>query len=395
LKKICCFVWMAALFLCLLTGCSAKAPVDAPIDIPEVPAEAHQHVPEAGWAQDAKDHWQYCACGEQLNTAAHTFTDGRCDTCNCEVWDMGDIVNIVVWDDFGNVLSVTDVDTEGNVLSFSSYEYIYDENGNVLEEKYFFNDILMSLREYRVIDGSSYVLRDTGYNDDGTTSVNEYNEQQSLIRYASMAEDGTLLYEAVYGYTLNAAGEEYLVTETTTDYAAEVTYVSEYNEYGDQTKVLTYDLAGDLQEERRFEREYDSEGQRLREKTYVNNMLVQEIPEYKTFEDENSSMRFPASMTEYFEDGSKLVSLFNDRGDLEAETTYDAAGKVVKENRSEYEYNEDGCIRHRHYENGRLVLDTEYSMDEEGFLYPSKVTEYDENGNKTVQEYASGEAAFG
>lgn len=224
--------------------------------------------------------------------------------------------------------------------------------------------------------------------DEGEAYVNTYDEQGNLIRYTYYGADGSAVTEIVSEYATDAEGNYYEKKSTEYDYASSAIYISEYNEYEDQTARTVTDLDGNVQQKDRFDREYNADGDPVWEKSYTNDVLVQEIPSYKTYTDGEYSMRFPASVIDYYEDGSKLVTEYNDQGEVDKETSYKADGTVETALHYVYEYDAEGNRKRiQTYEGEQLVKDEEYAVSADGWSYMAKETEYHKDGTKTVREY--------
>jgi hypothetical protein len=104
---------------------------------------------------------------------------------------------------------------------------------------------------------------------------------------------------------------------------------------------------------------------------------------------------YEKTCTNYYEDGSRDVSEYNENYDLLQCVTYDADGNVVLTVRSEFGYNENGMvIWEKTYENDRLTAEENYYFEEiitdsyyEVIHYMINSTEYFEDGSKMVGEY--------
>lgn len=224
--------------------------------------------------------------------------------------------------------------------------------------------------------------------DDGEAYVNTYDEESNLIRYTCYDTDGKVVHEIFTEYATDAEGNSYEKKSTEYDYANSSIYISEYNEYEDLTARTITDLDGTVQQKDRYDREYSADGKPMWEKSYTNDVLVQEITGYKTYTDGDYSMRFPESVIDYFEDGSKLVTEYNDQGEVGKETSYNADGTVETALHYVYEYDAEGNRKRiQTYEGERLYLDSEYAISADGWSYMAKETEYHEDGSKTIREY--------
>ena len=232
--------------------------------------------------------------------------------------------------------------------------------------------------------------------DEGEAYVNTYDEQDNLIRYTYFGADGSVISEIFTEYATDAEGNYYEKKSTEYDYANSSIYIGEYNEYEDQTARTITDLDGNVQQKDRFEREYNDDGKAIWEKFYTDDVLVMEITGYKTYTDGEYSVRFPESVIEYYEDGSKLVTEYNDQGEVGKETTYKADGTVEAALNYVYEYDADGNYKHiKTYEGEQLVKDAEYAISADGWSYMAKETEYHTDGTKTVREYNENDELIG
>lgn len=282
-------------------------------------------------------------------------------------------------------LPVTDTQPEHIHTATGGWERNAKEHWQVCEDGEKLNTAAHTLDEESICTVCRSMV-DTS--EDGEAYVNTYDEQNNLIRYTCYGADGNAVTEIFTEYATDAEGNYYEKKSTEYDYANSVVYIGEYNEYEDQTARTVTDLDGNVLQKDRFEREYNSDGEPMWEKTYTNDILVQEITGYKTYTDGDYSMRFPASVIEYNEDGSKLVTEYNDQGEVGKETSYKADGTVETALHYVYEYDAEGNRKRiQTYEGERLVKDAEYAISADGWSYMAKETEYHEDGTKTVREY--------
>lgn len=224
--------------------------------------------------------------------------------------------------------------------------------------------------------------------DDGKASVSDYDEHGDQIRHTYYAADGTKISETFTEYATDADGNCYEVKSTEYQYIYGKVYIGEYNEYGDQTARTISDLDGNVEHTDRFEREYNDEGEPIWLKVYANDVLVQEVTGFKTYVDEDSYMRFPEAVIDYWEDGTRIVTAYRDDGEVATETYYKADGTVEKEITYIYESDSEGNRTSiKAYESEHLIKESEYALDEYGWSYKAKETEYYEDGSKTVYEY--------
>lgn len=88
--------------------------------------------------------------------------------------------------------------------------------------------------------------------------------------------------------------------------------------------------------------------------------------------------------------GDKTVLMFKDDfGNWTTRITYNADGTVV-EDFAEYLYDsKQNVVSIKITLNGKLTSEAEYGVDEEGYNYEKKVTEYLEDGTKVTYEYSN------
>lgn len=366
------------LALAVCSGCSAKE-------------TSHVHSATGEWDRNAQEHWHICACGEKLDISAHTLDDTMvCTVCGSEIWDLGDgLFDVHTYDETGEILRSTSYDANGNVISESRHIYEYDADGNKVSGKYYENDVLLQLDEFSTTeDGENYLTKGTSYQEDGSSFVNEYDEQNHVTATYAYDADGTLFYEVHTEYAYTEDGTCYESKSTEKDPVANSILVAEYNEYGDLVNRTMTDADGRVTLDERYEREYDDDQNILWEKTYSGDMLTHEIVSYATSSDDSGEWRYPEKTIEYHEDGTKIVSVYGDNTEVATETYYKANGSVDYELTYQYETDNDGNWSSiKVYEGNRLISDASYAMSADGWSYKSQVTEYHEDGSSTVSKY--------
>lgn len=222
-------------------------------------------------------------------------------------------------------------------------------------------------------DGSAYVynynekgdiIRDSGYDAEGLREYDqtfdyEYDAQGNMLVSKQYADD--ILAEEI-SYAVNASGEKVPVKQT--GYYLDGTWaVNEYDENGNVVKMFTYD-------------ENDAV-------TYQCDITYAKTENGDTYE---------AGKTEIFEGGSKIVSAYNEHGDILKWLVYDADGTMTDDQQSEYVYDGNTLISSKFFVDGVLASESEYGQDADGYNYIAKETEYNEDGSKMVYEYdADGE----
>lgn len=98
------------------------------------------------------------------------------------------------YDQNGSPLLMISYDADGQVLYHNRYAYTYDAEGNILTQKNYENDILVSEYEYAVyadVDYSyTYTVKETIYYEDGSKLILEYNENFEIISESYFDAEG-------------------------------------------------------------------------------------------------------------------------------------------------------------------------------------------------------------
>ena len=382
-KKMYCIA--AGIFLlAMLAGCGSK---EASVGTAE--STEHVHVAEAGWDRNAAEHWQVCQCGEKLDVQEHTLDETvRCPVCESDVWVYEDgWADVMNYDAYGNLLrsSAYEGDT---LLSEMMAEYEYDADGNMLSEKQYYDGVLSSENTYQMNGEGEFVyLRSVFYNDDRSYFVNEYDQNGNITYVCEIDVSGAVINESKMEYALDANGCYYQVKLE--DILEDGTiYTSTYDDHGENISRVKIDAEGNVVFEEAYEREYDEAGNMLWEKTYRNGMLANEIVSYAEVTTEDYWCRYPEQIIEYYEDGTRLVSEYGNNTMVAKEIFYNADGSVGYENIYVYETFEDGnWSRIQILKDGKLSVDQEYAVSEDGWSYKVKETEYFEDSSYSVTEF--------
>ncbi len=225
--------------------------------------------------------------------------------------------------------------------------------------------------------------------EDGSGRVSGYNQQGTIHRSTDFDAAGNKIYELTEEYAKDANGTTYLAKTTEFDQAGPRIYVEEFNEYGDLTGTSISHPDGHSLQTNRFEYGYDENGVMRWKFSYSNDVLIQEEHNFMTYENDRISNSFAEKVIEYYEDGTQVFTVRNDRGLIIKEATYTADGTVENEITYGYEFADDGGYKRiTIHENGRLIRDTEYARTAaQGLSYVMRDTEYFEDGSKTVKEY--------
>lgn len=305
MKKIIALCLMAGLLLC--AAASAEESV----------------LPVFEWERDMLNHWKLDAEGQSVNVEKHQLDDSMiCTVCGSEVWDWGGgYGSISNYDEYGNTVRYTSFDEDESLSYDSKHALTYDENGVLVLDLEYINGILYNESVYHAdAHGCSIPVKSTSFNDDGTTSVNEYDENGNCIRSAVLYEDGIVGAETLTEYKLTEDGWYYEArTIDRFDTGEEV--ISIYNQYGDKISYVYTEADGTVIMNYTDEFEYE-DGVRRYNKTYSFGVLVSE----NFYDEEGCTVK----MIDYEEDGIYHVTTY-DEDEEPVTVTYNAAGEIVQE----------------------------------------------------------------
>ena len=371
----------------------------------------HTHSASGGWSSDLENHWHRCECGEKVDAAAHTIENDVCTVCCTEIMIYeGGEKQLLTYNEYGACTQNVFYEADGSVGYEERFEYTYDADGNKLSCKSFSGETLNYEEEYALnASGESYLFKETTCWEDGTSSVNEYDEDGNTLRSTSYDAEGNPDYSYEYEYSPEAgwmrekayegdrltSEQEFLMDEEGNQITIRYVYynedgsfsVSEYDERGKETLEAYYDAEGKLESEAHYENEYDAEGNLILRRTYEGDRLTEEM-EFLFGADENGSWSMSGKTTTYYEDGSKHVEDNDPEGAWATEITYDADGNVVEELRYEYEEDENGeFVGSKGYRDGRLFQEVQTIQGADGETTGTIWIDYHEDGGRTVTEY--------
>lgn len=279
-------------------------------------AEKHTHTPQTLWQMDGDFHWTVCTdCQEIINRAEHTLNDENiCTVCTCEIIDWGEAKSLCYYDQYKNPLKIADYDISGETISETLFTYRYDADGNVVYSTITQDGILSDENEYMIIDGESLIRKVTTFQPDGSKYTNEYDIYGNVIRLVEFDPDGNAIYEAESEYDQQDSGEWYECKCTYLELDGTKT-VAEYDLNGNTTVVVYYHTDGTVESTHTWEYVYDEDGKKLFEKHYCDGVLMDES-QYKTTETEDYSVNFPEIVTQYHDNGTKTVTVYDENGEI-------------------------------------------------------------------------------
>lgn len=337
-------------------------------------------LPTFPWERDPASHWQLDASGSAINQGAHTVDMAlRCTVCGCEVLDWGEgMVDLTDYDPYGNILRMTSY--EGDVITYESVHILTcNDDGMVLIDVEYVNGVLTSETIYTAGEqGEQIPVAQTFWQDDGTLSINEYDQHGNCISSTILDTDGTVLFVTISEYALDDEGW-YYECRSTSSFDTGDTFMTESNQYGDPTRSLNTFADGTVWGDWTYEYEYFN-GTKLLSRQYSFGVLVCE--EHYDYEG-----NLVEEIT-YEEDGSTIVQLYNELGDPTSATACAADGSVVSVTTYEYVYSEYNEQMEIHvYVDGVLTSEIYYHLDEEAGITGSTEIVYNADGTRTVCEY--------
>ena len=320
-------------------------------------------LPTFAWEHDGLNHWQLDASGAVVNLGAHDTGNGwLCIVCGSEILDWGDgCYDVTDYDAYGNVVRYSSYDAEGNLTGEIINVLTLNEDGLPLKVLEYFNGVLCGEYIYTVNEAGDWLpVSYTAWNDDGTTSVNQYDEHGNCVYAAVYEANGALIHETISEYAPiedEWFGLWFYECKTTSRFASGETFYDEHNEYGDPVCSRNTYADGTVWSDTTYEYEYQ-DGTKVWSRQYSFGVLTLE----EHFDDDGNLVK----ETEYLESGSTVVSLYNENGDLTATTSYAADGSVITSTTVEYLYDVDLNLLETHlYTDGQPATSIIYLYDED------------------------------
>ena len=165
----------------------------------------HDHT----WSYDSKNHWCDCECGKQIEPLPHNLYENVCVACGVEIWDIGDQINVLTYDEHGFVETSVAYDYSGNVAREELYEWEYDQNGNPTRNKVYCNGILYeeSIFQSCALAGEEVCLKESvDYYEDGSRQVGFYDEYGVVESDTMYLADGSVDTQYTYENTYDDQG---------------------------------------------------------------------------------------------------------------------------------------------------------------------------------------------
>lgn len=300
-----------------------------------------------------------------------------------------DCVLLVVRDASGAVAHTISIAPDGTILSDERTDRVYDSEGRVLQERRYTDGILWSEENYEIgADGQPVLIKSAAYQESGVYSVEEYDFCGNVVRMTDFDAAGRITGQTQSEYSLNQDGESYESRHVEVRENGEK-FVLAYNEHGDTTLQETYDADGKLAAQASWEYGYGTGDEEVWQKKYENGILIFEIISYAEMDRDGVSVRYPETSIYYQKDGNRLVEFRGPNGEPAMVTLYNADGSEAYVHIYTYETFGNGCWKNiRVHDGDRLMREMVYQLNAEGTAsYLAELTEYHEDGSRTVTEY--------
>lgn len=292
-------------------------------------AGSHTHAASGVWDADYENHWMTCTdCGEETDKGAHTLDEyDTCTVCGAQLIDWGESKSLYLFNESGDPLKTADYDADGNLVTETVNSYEYDADGVLVRSATTTDGVLTEECFYTAANGESVLEQAVSYMDDGSKSVCDYDENGNAVHMYACEADGSVSFEAESEYALTADGEWYEAeyTEMQEDGSR---VVSTYAENGDQLSATHYEADGSVRYAYTWEYTYDADGNWESVKYCCDGVLISELV-YATATTDDGWMRYPETVTEYAEDGSRTVTVYDENENVLSETCYNANGDIV------------------------------------------------------------------
>lgn len=280
--------------------------------------------PSFPWVIDSENHWQTDASGAAVHLGSHTLDEDTlcCTVCGYMFLDWGEgYADAALYDEAGNLLHGLSFEN-GEKTYESAHALTRDDAGHVLKDIEYINGVLYGETIYTVNDaGEQIPVTATAWNDDGTTSINEYDEHGNNVRACVLSPEGAVMFETLSEFALNDEGW-YYECKTISRFDSGDTFLTESNQYGDPLRTLNTFADGTVWADMVYEYGYQ-EHVKLWSKQYSFGKLFRET----TFAPDGSGWQ----ETEYQEDGGWSISVYDSDSDIITVTTYAADGSVLSQ----------------------------------------------------------------
>lgn len=216
-------------------------------------------------------------------------------------------------------------------------------------------------------------------------SVYTFDEYDTIVRMAEYGTDNNLITETVNDYVYDSNGNVLSVKE----------YVDGRLNSELECAVIDGESVDKLytyynEDGSKFINEYDDNGNVIKLVDYDSdgNITFESLSEYTQTDD---GEWYESKCTENYNDGMKIEATYNDRNDNLTRVIYDAEGNITASERWEYTYDGDKTASVKEYSDDILITETVYKYVTDGdggtYGFPETVTTYNEDCSKTVCVY--------
>ena len=192
--RLFCVVSVLLLAVALLAACGDAKTDDSKGGNETGDKTAHTHIAGDEWFADKDGHWKVCTeDGEQVLKGAHTLKNFVCEECKVEVRETsGGEVSVIFYNGEKSWVKRLNYDKDGNIVEQTA-QNVYDDKGNIMSKKvYEGEDLVVETENKNDEDGNNYEAKITVYNVDGTKVVSEYNKNGDPIVEATYNADGVV-----------------------------------------------------------------------------------------------------------------------------------------------------------------------------------------------------------
>lgn len=220
---------------------------------------------------------------------------------------------------------------------------------------------------------------------DDSTSLDIFNESGDPLKSAEYDANGNLVTETLYSYDYDGDGN---LTHDVTTVDGVITDERYYTVVGGESITSQYIYYMD--DGSKSVSDYD-ENENNVHSVYYNADGSEEWHDDSEFALSADGEWYQRKYTITYASGAKSVSEYNEKGDPISSVDYDVNGNVIFAYSWEYTYDENGNMETvKEYCDGMLTSDKIYKTlvtEEYTVTYPETVTEYGEDGGKTVTVY--------
>lgn len=225
------------------------------------------------------------------------------------------------------------------------------------------------------------------YDSDGAvfgTSEIEYDDKGNETKLINYSVDGAIIYFNEIKYEYDSKGNK--IKATSYNANGDIRYSSEYDKNGNETRLKYH---GDGAVNCSYEWEYDDKGSKTKMTVYDADYPVSSTCEYE-YDAKGNLVKSIDTLYTYLEDASYTKITYTEyeydkQGNMVKTITYqeESDKTLVWENQYEYDYNEN-IVKNERYYYGVLDLIQEIEYNDDDMKIREKSSKYDENGSAVI-----------